>query len=197
MFTKPFEEQEDLDEEIVQPNQLRNFLEHKKAKDKHAKDYDYHGRYDGCYRDDDYYERHGNYDEGSRFNLRLDIPEFEGRMHANDFLDWLNTVERVFEYCDPPEHKKVKLVAIKMHKNAYFWWENLKRQCERDGKKKIETWEKMKKELKKKYLPFSYLQDIYLKIKNSKRRDLSVDEYSVEFENLMIKGDLRKARNNP
>ena len=66
-------------------------------------------------------------------------------MHADDFLDWLNTVERVFEYCDPPERQKVKLVAIKMRKNDSFWWENLKRQLQRDDKKKIETWEKMEK----------------------------------------------------
>ena len=39
----------------------------------------------------------------------------------------------------PPERKKVKLVAIKMCKNASNWWENMKRQCEKDGKKKIET----------------------------------------------------------
>ena len=70
-------------------------------------------------------------------------------MHADDFLDWLNTVERVFEYYDPPERQKVKLMAIKMRKNASFWWENLKRQRQRDDKKKIETWEKMKKEQKK------------------------------------------------
>ena len=73
-------------------------------------------------------------------------------MHADDFLDWLNTVERVFDYYDPLEQQKVKLVAIKMRKNASFWWENLKRQRQRDDKKKIETWEKMKKELKRKYL---------------------------------------------
>ena len=57
--------------------------------------------YDGRYHDGDYYERRGNYDEDSRFTPRLDIPKFEGRMHVDDFLDWLNTVERVFEYCDP------------------------------------------------------------------------------------------------
>ena len=96
-------------------------------------------------------------------------------MHADEFLDWLNTVERVFEYYDPPERQKVKLVAIKMRKNASFWWENLKRQRQRDDKKKIETWEKMKKELKRKYLPFNYCQDIYLKIQNFKQRDLSVE----------------------
>ena len=79
-----------------------------------------------------------------------------------------------------------------MRKNAYFWWEKLKRQHERDGKKKIQTWEKMKKELKRKYLPFNYRQDIYLKIQNFKQLDLSVEAYSAKFENLMIKGDLRE-----
>ena len=145
-------------------------MEHKKPKDKGAQDYDYQGKYDGCYHDEDYYERLNNFDEGSRFNPNFDILEFEGRTHADEFLDWLNTIECVFEYCDPPEHKKVKLVAIKMHKNASFLWENLKRQRERDGKKKIETWDKMNKELKRKYPPFNYHQDIYLKIQNFKHK---------------------------
>ena len=48
-------------------------------------------------------------------------------------------VEHVFGYHNPPGLKKVKLVAIKMCKNASIWWKNLKRQRERDGKKNIET----------------------------------------------------------
>ena len=86
----------------------------------------YGGRYEYRYHDDDYYEKHNN-DEGSRFNSKFFVLEFEGRMHAIDFLDWLHTVECVFEYCDPPERRKVKLMAIKMQNNASFWWENLKR----------------------------------------------------------------------
>ena len=48
-------------------------------------------------------------------------------------------VEHVFEYYNPTEREKVKLVAIKMCKNACIWWKNLKRQCEINGIKKIET----------------------------------------------------------
>ena len=103
-------------------------------------------------------------------------------------------VDHVFEYYDSPEHKNVKLVAIKMRKSASIWWENLKRQCERNGKKKIQTWEKMKKELKRKYISFNYCQDIYLKIQNLKQQDLSVEEYSAEFENLIIDGDLQESK---
>ena len=102
-------------------------------------------------------------------------------------------VEHVFEYYDSPEREKVKLVATKMCKNASIWWKNMKRQRERDGKKKIQTWGKMKKELKRKYLPFNYCQDIYLKIQNLKQQDLSVEEYSAKFVNLIIKGDLQEA----
>ena len=44
----------------------------------------------------------------------------------------------------------------------------------------------------KKYLPLNYLKDIYLEIQNFKQRDLSVQDYSTEFENFMIKGDFRE-----
>ena len=90
------------------------------------------------------------------FNPKLNILEFDRRMDDGEFLDWLNMVEHVFRYYDPPEHKKVKLVAIKMTKNASIWWENLKRKRERYSKKKIQTWTTMKKELKRKYLFFNY-----------------------------------------
>ena len=70
----------------------------------------------------------------------------------------------------------------------------MKRQHEGNGKKKIETWEKMKKELKRRYLPTNYHQDIYLKFQNFKQQDLIVEEYSAKFVNLIIKGDLQEAK---
>ena len=114
-------------------------------------------------------------------------------MDVGEFLNWLNMVEHVFGYYDPSEHKKVKLVAIKMCNNASIWWENLKRQRERVGKKNIQTWEKIKKELKRKYLSFNYRKDIYLKIHNFKQQDFSVEEYLAKFVNWIIKGDLQEA----
>ena len=150
------EEKYDFYEELLQPSQLEGFLGHKKAKGMYVRDYDYLGRYDCYYQNEDYYKRHGNYDGGFRLNKKFNIPEFDGRMDPDEFLDWLNMMEHVFEYYDSPEREKVKLVATKMCKTASIWWKNMKRQSERDGKKKIQTWGKMKKELKRKYLPFNY-----------------------------------------
>ncbi|GJX70554.1 RNA-directed DNA polymerase [Tanacetum coccineum] len=40
--------------------------------------------------------------------LRTEILEFEGRLQPDDFLDWLQTVERIFELRDIPDHLKDK-----------------------------------------------------------------------------------------
>ena len=47
-------------------------------------------------------------------DFKVEISEFEGRLDPDEFLGWLQTVERVFEYKDVPEDKKVKLAALKL-----------------------------------------------------------------------------------
>jgi len=51
-------------------------------------------------------------------DFRVEIPEFEGQLNPDDFLDWLNTAERVFRYKEVRDDKKVKLVALKLRKYA-------------------------------------------------------------------------------
>ena len=59
-------------------------------------------------------------------DFRVDILEFEGQLDPDSFLDWLRTVERVFDYKDVPDEKKVKLVALKLQSMPPFggltWW---------------------------------------------------------------------------
>ncbi|GJY97860.1 reverse transcriptase domain-containing protein [Tanacetum coccineum] len=53
--------------------------------------------------------------------LKIEIPEFTGKVHPNDFIDWLSTVERVFDVRDIPDKLKVKLMAIKLRQPASLW----------------------------------------------------------------------------
>ncbi|GKF39905.1 hypothetical protein Tco_0119966 [Tanacetum coccineum] len=41
-----------------------------------------------------------------------------GKVHRDDFIDWLSTVERVFDVWDIPDKLKVKPVAIKLRQHA-------------------------------------------------------------------------------
>lgn len=53
--------------------------------------------------------------------MKVDIPEFKRKMQLDDFIDWLTTVERIFDFKDVPENHKVKIVAIKLRKHASIW----------------------------------------------------------------------------
>ena len=45
----------------------------------------------------------------SNFNdFRVDIPEFEGKLDPDKFLEWLHIVEWIFEYKEVPEDKKTE-----------------------------------------------------------------------------------------
>lgn len=73
------------------------------------------------------------------YDMKVDIPEFEGKMQLDDFIDWLTTVERIFDFKDVPENHKVKIVAIKLRKHALIWWEHLKRHRQCEGRDHIVT----------------------------------------------------------
>jgi len=80
-------------------------------------------------------------------DFRVEVPEFEVKLDPEEFLDWLHSVERVFEYKDVPGDKKVKLVALRLKKYASMWWTNVCAKRLRERKSKIQTWDKMKAKL--------------------------------------------------
>jgi len=118
--------------------------------------------------------------------------KLHGWLSINHFIDWLQTMERVFEYKDIPDDKKVKLVALKLRRYASIWWQNIVSSRVRKGKGKIRTWLKMREKLKSKFLPSHYIQDNYLKLHRLRQGTKSVEEYTREFEQLLLKCDLRE-----
>ncbi|KAL3510453.1 hypothetical protein ACH5RR_029854 [Cinchona calisaya] len=117
---------------------------------------------------------HEVYDNVSEHDISEDgddvnpFHHFEGKHDVDEFIDWLNTIEIFFELKDVPDNQNVKIAAIKLKKHASIWWEHLKKQRVRDGKGKIVSWDKMKKALKKKFLPENYCQDVFLKFHSFK-----------------------------
>ncbi|XP_057522136.1 probable receptor-like protein kinase At5g39020 isoform X2 [Amaranthus tricolor] len=125
-------------------------------------------------------------------DLKVDIPEFEGRLDGDEFLEWVRTVERVFDYKNTDEEKKVKIVALKLRKYASTWWANKCAKREREGKDKIRSWEKMKKQMKEKFLPSYYMQENFTKLQHLQQDGRSVEEYGREFETMIMRCDLKE-----
>ena len=136
--------------------------------------------------------RQASHVQASPNEFKIEVPEFEGKLDPEDFLDWLHTVERIFEYKDIPDNKKVKLIALRLRKYASLWWTNLCAKRVRERKSKIRTWEKMKSKLKARFLPSTYVQDCYSQLHHLNQGNMSVEEYTREFEKLVIKCDLHE-----
>nr|KAJ0220481.1 hypothetical protein LSAT_V11C200051630 [Lactuca sativa] len=125
--------------------------------------------------------------------MKIEIPEFDGKAHPDYFIDWLSTIERVFDLKDILDALKVKLVAIKLMKSASLWWEHMKKQRQQENKSKIETWSKMKKLLHGKFLPVNHHQEAFLDHHSLVQKASSVEDFIVEFDQLRMRiGRLNK-----
>ena len=130
--------------------------------------------------------------QGFDYNFKVEIPKFHGRFKPEDFVDWLNTIERVFDYYEVMDEKKVKLVAIRLKGRASAWWEQLQISHQRSGKVKIKSWEKMKKKLCEQFLPFNYTHSLYKDLHNLKQEG-SVEEHIEAFHQLVERVDLNES----
>jgi len=53
-------------------------------------------------------------------DFKEEIPKFVGQLNLNEFIDWMNTIERVFKYKDVLDDKNLKLTASKLCEYASF-----------------------------------------------------------------------------
>ncbi|VFQ82872.1 unnamed protein product [Cuscuta campestris] len=127
--------------------------------------------------------------DGSDF--KVDVPTFEGKNDWDEFLEWLETVERVFDFKEVSDEKKVKIVALKFRKYASTWWTNTCTKRRRNHKEPVATWAKMKSLLKK-FLPAEYVRENFAKLQTLKQGSKSVEEYTHEFEELLLRCDLQE-----
>ncbi|GKB89749.1 reverse transcriptase domain-containing protein [Tanacetum coccineum] len=145
--------------------------------------------------DDEQSENLFGEDNDSSSNEQVNISDFAGdTLSPEGFIDWLVTVEEVFEFKEVPENKRVSLIAIKLRSRASAWWQQLKLTRERVGKPRIMSWQKMKKCMRANFIPHNYQRQMYQRLQNLKQGSKSVKDYTTEFYQLNARNDIQEIK---
>ncbi|VFQ83151.1 unnamed protein product [Cuscuta campestris] len=133
-----------------------------------------------------------NNQEKSSSDFKVEMPTFDGKDDPDDFIEWLETIERVFDYTEVPKDKKVKPVALKFRGYASTWWTNTTTKRKREGKAAVKTWTNMRDLLKKKFIPTHYIRENFARLQHLREGNRSVAEYNRDFEELLMRCDLQE-----
>ena len=49
------------------------------------------------------------------------VPTYQGGLDANELLDWINDMEKLFDYDEIDDENKVKFTVTKIKGDASFW----------------------------------------------------------------------------
>jgi len=101
-------------------------------------------------------------------------------------------IEHVFSCNNYEEDQKVKLAATKFSDYALVWWNNLQKERARNEEPMVDTWTKMKKIMRKRYLPASYSRDLKFKLQKLTQGNKGVEEYFKEIDVLMIQAKIEE-----
>ncbi|KAG6738607.1 hypothetical protein POTOM_058227 [Populus tomentosa] len=119
--------------------------------------------------------------------MRVDVPDFLGKLEPNAFEDWLTAIEDYFDWFAVSEDRKVRYVRMKLKGHARAWWGSVEEQLRRTHRPAICNWEEMKERLKEKYLPIDYEQMMFEEMLQLRQGSLSVDQFTDRFHELTVR----------
>lgn len=130
----------------------------------------------------------GNQTRSGKF--KLEMAAFDGYLHIEDFLDWLDNVEDYFDCMGVEETMKCRFVAYKFKGGARAWWKQIQASRQLEGLEPITSWPRMKQLLRTRFLPTNFSQTLYLQCLNCKQGSRTIKEYTEEFYRLGARANL-------
>lgn len=70
------------------------------------------------------------------------------------------------------------------------WWQQLKESRRRAGKPRIDTWERLKKHMRRAFLPYNYERTLYNKLQSLRQGTRTVEEYATDFFHMVARTTL-------
>ena len=75
--------------------------------------------------------------EGRNDGIKIEVLDYAGNLKPEELIDWLNSMEKFFEWKPMMEEKKVKFACTKLKGHAMIWWDHVQKDRTKKGKEKI------------------------------------------------------------
>lgn len=111
---------------------------------------------------------------------RLKPPIFEDAKDPIEAENWVQTVERMFEYAHIPESEKVNCATFMLRGSAGFWWDTIRRA----GEANEIAWTDFRTRFRAKYFSDAVQNEKLDEFIRLQQGDRSVHEYSKKFDEL-------------
>jgi hypothetical protein len=132
-----------------------------------------------------------NHPNEERFDkLKFSIPKFDDGSDPEAYLTWDLKVDKIFRMHNYSKEKKMTMAALEFDDYALIWWEQLLSDRENVGQGDVRSWAEMKREMRGKFVPKHYRRDLFDKLQNLRKGNLSVEDYYREMEKVMIKANV-------
>ena len=124
---------------------------------------------------------------GASSKPRIEIAAYDGGLNPEELVDWINSMDKNFNFAEIPEDKKVKFAVTRLKGHAFLWWDGVQVERRRLYKQSIKNWSRMIAKLKEKFLPKDYQLALHRQMHNLRQRLLTIREYTEEFYKINIR----------
>lgn len=59
---------------------------------------------------------------GASMRPKTKVPTYQGELDANELLNWINEMDKLFDYDETDDEKKVKFAVTRLKGHASLWW---------------------------------------------------------------------------
>ncbi|KAL6313102.1 hypothetical protein AAG906_018817 [Vitis piasezkii] len=122
--------------------------------------------------------------------VRMEVTNFEGKVDATQFVDWLVVIEEYFNWYDMMDDRRVRFTKMKLVGLAKVWWTGIEGNNSRMGLPPISTRQEMKAKLREKYMPINYYDKLCDQLINLRQNNMPVVEYIQKFDKLKTRSQI-------
>ncbi|KAF6172262.1 hypothetical protein GIB67_024884 [Kingdonia uniflora] len=113
-------------------------------------------------------------------DVHLKVLEFTGKSDADAFIEWLDKVERIFNYKKYRDPKQVMIIESRLTRFAFTWWNSVQ-QARRTAVIVLFRNGGKCGELKKRFIPMNYGEVAFGKLQSLKMGLSSLDDYTDQY----------------